>query len=156
MRVNSRGSTDVRRVFSGKDAAVYSEDGTLLATVTSFQASLNITNATYSPLGSVQTYKHLTSFELTLTISETIIETNQFIQDVINWLTNGVPTMWTFRCVLYGWQGTTQSFVFRDCCPDSGLDLINASCGELLVRQWQLHCNGQPELQSLLTAGDWR
>ena len=141
MRVNPRGTTDVRRVFSGKDAAVYSESGEL---------------ATYSPLGSAQTHNHLTSYELSLTISETIIETSQFIQDVINWLSNGYPTMWTFRCVLYGWQGSEQSFVFRDCCPDSGLDLINASCGELLVRQWQLHCNAPPELQSLLTAGAWR
>lgn len=156
MRVNSRGSADVRRVFSGKDAAVYSEDGTLLASVTQFQASINITNATYSPLGSAQTYKHLTSYELTLTISETIIETNQFIQDVINWLAHGTPVMWTFRCVLYGWNGTEQSFVFRDCVPDSGLDLINASVGELLVRQWTLHVNAPVELQSLLTAGDWR
>lgn len=156
MRVNSRGSTDVRRVFSGKDAAVYSESGELLATITQFQASINITNGTYNPLGSAITMKHLLSYEITLTISETVIETNQFIQDVINWLGQGYPTMWTFRCVLYGWQGSEQSLVFRDCVPDSGLDLINASVGELLVRQWTLHVNAPVELQSLLTAGTWR
>lgn len=156
MRVNNSGPRDVRRLFSGKDAAIFSEDGTHLATITQLQAQINITNGTYSPLGSAQTYKHLLSYELTLTAQETVIETGQFIQDVLNWLCNGYPTMWSLRTSIIGWNGTEQSIVFRDCTPDGQLDIINANVGEIWVRSWSLHCNHVPELQKLLTAGFWR
>lgn len=156
MRVNNSGSRDVRRLFSGKDAAIFSEDGTPLATITQFQAQINVTNGNYSPLGSAQTYKHLLSYELTLTAQETVIETGQFIQDVLNWLCNGYPTMWSLRTSIFGWNGTEQSIVFRDCVPDGQLDIINANVGELWVRSWNLHVNAPPELQKLLSAGYWR
>lgn len=156
MRVNSRGSADVRRVFSGKDAAVYSEDGELLASITQFQASINISNGTYSPLGSAITMKHLLSYEITLTISETVIETSRFIREVYDYLMNGFPIDWTFRAVVFGWDGSNESVVFRGCCPDGQIDLRNVNVGELWVRQWSLAVNEPAELQSLLTAGDWR
>lgn len=156
MRVNNRGTQDVRRLFSGKDAAIYSEDGELLATITQFQAQINVSNATYNPLGSAQTYKHLLSYEITLTIQETVIESSRFLKDVYNWLMNGWPTMWTFRAQVEGWNGSVESTVFRDCVPDGQLDLYNANVGELWVRSWTLHVNAPPEMQKQLTAGYWR
>jgi len=156
MRVNNRGPQDVRRVFSGKDAALYSEAGELLATITQFQAQINVSNATFNPLGSAQTYKHLLSYEVTITAQETVIETGLFIQEMYAWLMHGLPVDWTLRSHIAGWNNTNESVIFRGCVPDGQLDLVNATVGELWVRSWNLHVNNPPELQSLLTAGAWR
>lgn len=156
MRVNQNGSRDVRRLFSGKDAQLFSEDGELLATITQFQAQLNVTNGTYNPLGSAITMKHLLSYEVTLTCQETVIETGRFIQDIYNWLMHGFPIDFTVRSQIVGWNGSAESVVWRQCVPEGQIDLQNANVGEIWVRSWNLHCNAPPELQKLLTAGFWR
>lgn len=156
MRVNNSGPRDVRRLFSGKDAAIFSEDGTHLATITQFQAQINITNGNYSPLGSAITMQHLLSYEVTLTAQETVIETGSFITDMYRWLMEGYPVDFTIRSQIVGWNGTTESIVWRQCVPDGQIDLQNMNVGELWVRSWSLHCNAPPELQKLLTAGFWR
>lgn len=151
MRVNNHGTADVRGIFSGKDAALYDEDGTHLATVTQFQGQINTNNATYNPLGSAQTYKHLLTYEITLTIQETIIESSKFIKDMYDWLMNGYPVWWTFKSTIFGWNGSNETIIFRDCVPDGQLDLHNFNTGELWVRSWTLHCNAQPEMQQRLS-----
>lgn len=156
MRINNSGSRDVRRIFSGKDAAVYSEDGELLATITQFQAQINVTNGTYNPLGSAITMKHLLSYEVTLSASETVIETGRFIKEMYDWLMNGYPIDWTVRSQIIGWSGSVESIVWRQCVPDGQINLQNMNVGELWVRDWSLHCNAPPELQKILSAGYWR
>ena len=151
MRANNRGSADIRRVFSGKDGCVFDEDGNLLATIESWQAQVNFSNATYNPLGSTQTYKHLLSYEVTLTMQETIIESGKFVRDMYETMSTGVPVFWTFQGHILGWQGSYERVIFRDCVPDGQIDLQNLTVGELWKRTYTLHCNCPPELQSILT-----
>ena len=45
--LNQRGPIDTRKVLTGKDGALYNDAGVMLATVESFQAQVNVTNAKY-------------------------------------------------------------------------------------------------------------
>lgn len=156
MRINNSGSRDVRRLFSGKDGAIFSEDGELLATITAWQAQCSFTNANYQPLGDAQVHQHMTSYEVSLTITEAVIETSRFVQDVYNWALEGYVVNWTFRGQIVGWKGSAESVVFRDCTPSGQIDLQNMQPGDLMQRSWNLHVNGKVELQTLLKSEDWR
>ena len=52
--VNTAPTSDVRKVMSGKDGALYDEDGNLLVSIESYQSQVAITNQTYQPLGNAQ------------------------------------------------------------------------------------------------------
>lgn len=151
MKYNNRFTQDARRVLSGADGAVFSEDGDLLASITQFTAAVNITNANFNPLGTLMTTKHVVSYEVTLTINETIIESNQFIQDLYEMMQTGVAVYWTFRCSMKGDNDSEETVIFRDCVPDGTINLMNAQVGELWSREWTLAVNSPPELQKLLT-----
>ena len=150
---NNRGADDVRRIFSGKDGLLYSETGKLLATIDNYQVQLNVTNATYQPLGDAQSHEHLTSYSVTITCSECIIKDTDFIQDVFKMLQSGQPSdaEWTFQGVIKGRNGSEERMIFRDCVPSGNIDLQNISPGDIIKRQWSLFVNRPPELQNLLT-----
>ena len=67
MAFNNRGlyDADARRLFSGKDALILSEEGNILATVDQFQGQANFTNATYQPLGSPIQQEFMTGYAIT-------------------------------------------------------------------------------------------
>ena len=47
---NNRGPADVRRVFTGKDALLFDESGTLLATCETFQGQVNVIKHDIAPV----------------------------------------------------------------------------------------------------------
>lgn len=153
---NNRGADDVRRVFTGKDGLLYSESGLLLATVDTYQVQINITNATYQPLGDPQSHEHLASYSVTLNITACIIEDTQFVQDLFTMLKSGQPAdaEWTFQGVIKGRNGSEERVIYRDCVPSGNIDLQNISPGDIIKRQWSLFVNRPPELQSLLSYND--
>ena len=51
---NNRAPIDTRKVLTGKDGALYNDEGVMLATVETFQTQVNVTNAKYQPLGDAQ------------------------------------------------------------------------------------------------------
>ena len=148
---NNRGPADVRRVFTGKDALLFNEQGILLATVDTFTAQVNVTNATFHPLGDSQSHEHLSSYSVSLNITQCIIEDDEFIQDMFTMFSVGQPVMWTFQGVLKGRNGSEQRMIFRDCVPSGQIDLQNFTIGDIIKRQWSLFCNCPPELQNLLS-----
>lgn len=150
---NTRGPIDSRRVFSGKDGLLYSESGLLLATVDTFQAQINVTNATYQPLGDAQSHEHLTAYSVTLNFTSVLVEDTEFIQGLFNMMQSGQPAdaMWTFQGVVKGRNGSEERIIFRDCVPSGNIDLQNISPGDLIKRQWSLFVNSPPELQNLLS-----
>ncbi len=151
MRWNDRGSADVRRLFSGKDSAIFDEDGTLLATVDAFQGQVTWNNADYNPLGDTQTHSHLLSYKVTLTITSAIIESDKFLRDMYERMSTGAPVWWTFQHDVKGWNGSNERVIYRDCVPDGQIDLQNMQVGELLKRTLSLVVNCPPELQKILT-----
>ena len=130
---NNRGPVDVRKVLSGKDGALFAEDGTLLATVETFQTKVSVTNAKYQPLGDAQEHEVFTGYNVTLTFTETVISDD-----------------WNFQGSIRGRDGTYQRMNYRQCVPSGDIDLQNLSIGDTLKRAWSLFVNEPPELQSLL------
>ena len=154
MRQNNRGYKDVRRLFSGKDACIYDEDGNMLATVDAFQAQVNYQNANYNPLGDTQGHRHILSYEVTLVITSCIVESDKFLSDMYSMFKTGVPVWWTFAHDIRGWNGEHERVIYRDCVPDGQIDLQNIQVGELLKRTLNLFVNQPPELQKILDIAD--
>lgn len=150
MRWNDRGPFDARRVFSGKDAILFDEDGNKLCTVESFQATVAWNNADYSPLGDAQIHSHLLSYKVTLAITHWIIESDQALQDMVETMKTGIPCWWTLQHDVAGWDGSHERMIYRDCVPDGQIDLQNMQVGELLKRTINLVVNQPPDLQSLM------
>ena len=147
---NNRGPVDVRKVLSGKDGALFAEDGTLLATVETFQTKVSVTNAKYQPLGDAQEHEVFTGYNVTLTFTETVISDERFIEELFDGMASGFMPDWNFQGSIRGRDGTYQRMNYRQCVPSGDIDLQNLSIGDTLKRAWSLFVNEPPELQSLL------
>ena len=143
---------DPRRLFSGKDSFILSEEGVLLATVDAFQGQVNVNTTTYQPLGSPIVQSFITGYAVTITITQCIIEDDQFIRDLFDFFENGRHAVHlTFQSVIAGYDGSESRYIFRDCVPDGQIDLHNFTIGDIIKRTWNLHCNHMPEMQKILT-----
>ena len=149
---NTRAPQDTRFALTGKDGGLYNADGVLMASVENFQTQVNVTNATYLPLGDDQEHSVFQSYKVTLTLSQVLIEDDTLIQEFFEMLTSGIPVDWTFQGVVYGRNGSTQRMNYRGCVPDGNVDLQNVTTGDLIKRAWNMTVNDPPELQSLLNA----
>lgn len=144
--------SDIRRLFSGKDAFLLDEDGTLLATIDTFQAQVNVNTTTYQPLGSPIVQSFIVGYAITVNVTECIIEDNKFIQDMFDFFNIGRHApMWSLQSVIAGYDGSESRYIFRDCVPDGQIDLHNFTIGDIIKRQWALHCNVAPEMQKKLS-----
>ena len=137
---NNRGPVDVRKVLSGKDGALFAEDGTLLATVETFQTKVSVTHE----------HAVITGYTVPLTFTETVISDERFIQELFDGMASGFMPDWNFQGSIRGRDGTYQRMNYRQCVPSGDIDLQNLSIGDTLKRAWSLFVNEPPELQSLL------
>lgn len=81
---------------------IFDEEGNLLAQVEQYQVQVNVTNADYQPLGDPQQHEHLTSYKVTLSMTNTVIEDTKFIQGFLS-----VSIGKGFRVYGDGWLGHT-------------------------------------------------
>ena len=150
--LNNRGALDSRKVLTGKDGALFSEDGTMLATVESFQAQVSVTNAKYQPLGDMQEHEAAQSYAVTLTFSQIVIEDDKFIQEFMEAIANGTLPCWNFQGLVRGRNNSEQRMNYRSCIPTGTIDLQNITVGDIIKRAWSFTVNEPPALQKLLTA----
>lgn len=148
---NKRSPQDVRRALTGKDGAFFNGDGTLLASVETYQCQVNVTNANYQPIGDAQEHSVLASYKVNLSMTQIVVEDDQFLKDLFNMMQTGVQPEWTFQGVLYGRNGSSQRMNYRGVVPDGTIDLQNVTVGDVIKRAWNMVVNDPPELQSLLT-----
>ncbi|HCA31065.1 MAG TPA: hypothetical protein DEP23_16685 [Ruminococcaceae bacterium] len=149
---NNSSPIDTRKVLTGKDGALFNDQGVMLATVETFQTQVNVTNAKYQPLGDAQEHEVFQSYGVTLTFTETVISDEQFISELFAAMKSGVMPSWNFQGVVNGRNGSQQRMTYRQCVPSGTIDLQNLSVGDIIKRAWSLFVNDPPELQSLLTA----
>jgi len=150
--LNNRAPIDARKVLTGKDGALYNDEGVMLATVEIFQTQVNVTNAKYQPLGDAQEHEVFQAYGVTLTFTEVVIADERFIQELFEGMKTGVMPAWNFQGVVKGRNGSEQRMIYRQCVPSGTIDLQNLSVGDTIKRAWSLFVNDPPELQSLLTA----
>lgn len=149
---NNRAPIDTRKVLTGKDGALYNDEGVMLATVETFQTQVNVTNAKYQPLGDAQEHEVFQAYGVTLTFTEVVIADERFIQELFEGMKTGVMPAWNFQGVVKGRNGSEQRMIYRQCVPSGTIDLQNLSVGDTIKRAWSLFVNDPPELQSLLTS----
>lgn len=150
--LNNRAPIDARKVLTGKDGALYNDEGVMLATVETFQTQVNVTNAKYQPLGDAQEHEVFQAYGVTLTFTEVVIADERFIQELFEGMKTGIMPAWNFQGVVKGRNGSEQRMIYRQCVPSGTIDLQNLSVGDTIKRAWSLFVNDPPELQSLLTA----
>lgn len=149
--VNTAPTADVRKVMSGKDGALYDEDGNLLVSVESYQSQVAITNQTYQPLGNAQERSTMTSYRVTLTFSEVVVEDGRFFKMLMEGMKNHRMPVMNFRGMVRSpYDDSEEQIVYRDCVPDGTIDIQNMQPGDLYKRSWSWIVNQPPELQSLL------
>ena len=149
--LNTAPAIDVRKVMSGKDGALYDEDGNMLVSVESFQSQVNITNQTYQPLGSAQERSTMTSYKVTLTMSEIVVVNSTFFRLLMDGLKTGAMPVLNFRGMVRSpYDNSEEQVVYRDCVPDGTIDIQTMQPGELYKRSWNWVVNPPPEAQSLL------
>ena len=149
---NNRGPVDSRKVLTGKDGALFDDAGTMLATVESFQTQVNITNATYQPLGDMQEHEAPQSYKVSLTFSQIVIEDDKFISQLLEGMKSGNLPQWNFQGVVQGRNGSEQRMNYRSCIPTGTIDLQNLTVGDIIKRAWNFTVNEPPALQKLLSA----
>lgn len=147
---NNRGPQDTRYVLTGKDGVLFNGAGVMLATVESYQVQVNVTNASYQPLGDAMEHSVLQSYKVTLTASQVLVEDDYLITDMFAMMSSGQQPDWTFQGVVYGRDGSAQRMNYRGVVPDGNIDLQNISVGDTIKRAWNMAVNDPPELQSLL------
>ena len=149
--VNESPAVDVRKVLSGKDGCLYDGNGVMLATMESFTGQANITNANFQPLGSAMERSSMTSYRVTLTMSEIVVYDSKFFTDIMKGLKTGIMPVFNFRGYIRSpYNGKEEQVVYRDCVPDGNIDIQNMTIGELYKRPWSFIVNKVPDLQSLL------
>lgn len=147
---NPRAAGDTRHGRTGKDGAFYSEDGVLLATVEQFTSNVNYSNAKYSVLGDAQEHETANTFSVSLTMSQVVVEDDEFIIELMNALETQVMPVWNFQGSLLGRNGSEERVIYRECVPSGQIDIQNISVGDVIKRSWNFFVNRPPKLQSLL------
>ncbi|RKJ64843.1 phage tail tube protein [Roseburia sp. 1XD42-69] len=148
---NQRSSADARYARSGKDAAVFNKDGVLLASADSFTATSSSTNAKYNPLGNVIDLETNVSIGIKITMSQIVVESDLFFREYMEGLATGNLPVWDFQGSLLGRNGSEERVVYRDCIPSGDITIQDFQTGDVIKRNWSLHCNSVPTLQSRLT-----
>ena len=150
---NERAAGDTRHARTGKDGAFYSQDGVLLASVESFTSNVSWNNAKYSVLGGAQEHETPNTFAVSLTMSQIVIEDDEFIREMMEALQTQIMPSWNFQGSLLGLNGSEERVFYRDCVPSGQVDIQNITVGDVIKRQWNFFVNRPPRLQSLLTIG---
>lgn len=149
---NTRPVTDVRKVLSGKDGGIFDEEGVLMATVESFQSQVNISNGKFIPLGDAQEHSTMQSYAVTLKFSKIKIETDAFLQKIVEGMKKHAMPVFNFQGVMHSpYNGSEERMIYRDCVPDGTIDLQNMQSGDFVKTEWNWAVNQPPDLQSLLT-----
>ena len=147
--LNTAAAANAQKVRTGKDGALYNSQGKLLASMESFQSQMSVNNTKYQPLGTNQEYEVNTSYGVTLTFSELVVEANEFITDLLNCQETGVLPDWSFTGKIQGLT-KTQAYVYPNCVPSGTIDLQNVQSGDIIKRAWSMYVNGKVKRQGTL------
>ena len=95
--INAQAAGDARHGRTGKDGAFYNKDGVLLATVESFTSNVTFNNAKYSVLGDAQEHETANTFAVNLTMSQVVVESDEFITELVQALEDQTMPYWNFQ-----------------------------------------------------------
>lgn len=148
--LNKKAVNDSRKVVTGSDAALLDDDGKVLATVETFQATMTANTATYQPLGDPQQRDVPVSYKVTLSFTELMVRDDKFIKDCFAYMNSNKHPEWNFQGLISGQDGSEQRYVYNYCVPSGAIDLQNISVGDVIKRNFNLTVNGKVKPQGYL------
>ena len=148
---NAQAAGDSRHARTGKDGAFYNQDGKLLATAESFTSNVTFNNATYSVLGDAQEHESPNTFKVALTMTQVVVEDDEFITELVRALETQTMPVWNFQGSLLGRNNSEERMTYYECIPSGQVDLQNVAVGDVVKRNWNFHVNKAPKLTDLLT-----
>lgn len=149
--INKQAAADSRHARTGKDGAFYSQDGKLLATVETFTSNVTFNNASYNVLGDAQEHESPNTFKVSLTMSQVVVEDDEFIQELVLALETQIMPVWNFQGSLLGRNGSEERMTYYECIPSGQIDLQNVAVGDVVKRNWNFHVNQAPKITDLLS-----
>ena len=87
--INTQAVADSRKVLTGNNGGMYDGKGKLLATVESFQSKINFANQTYRALGSPMEMEVGDAVSTTLSITMTVVESDDFVDGLEEFQSTG-------------------------------------------------------------------
>ena len=78
------------------------------------------------------------------------------LEELIADIQKGYFPSFDFQGKLRRRDGQTERVVYRNCVPDSTIDLQNLTPGEIIKRNWSFRVNATPELMEKLNDVDWK
>lgn len=148
---NSQAAGDARHARTGKDGAFFNQDGKLLATVETFTSNVSFNNAQYQVLGDAQEHEAPNTYKVSLTMSQVVVEDDEFIQELVDALDTQEMPVWNFQGSLLGRNNSEERMTYYECIPSGQVDLQNVAVGDVVKRNWNFHVNKAPKLTSLLS-----
>lgn len=112
---------------------------------------MNWNNAKYSVLGDAQEHETANTFAVNLTMSQIVVEDDEFIEALMEALETQIMPAWNFQGTLLGRNGSEERVVYKECIPSGQVDIQNVAVGDVIKRNWNFFVNRPPKLQSLLT-----
>ncbi len=148
---NAQAAGDTRHGRTGKDGALYTDDGVLIATVETFTSNVTFNNAKYSVLGDAQEHETANTFSVSLTMSQVVVEDDVFFEEIMKALEDQTMPSWNFQGSLLGVNGSEERVTYYGCVPSGQIDIQNIAVGDVVKRNWNFFVNRPPKLTSLLT-----
>lgn len=148
---NAQAAGDTRHGRTGKDGALYTDDGVLIATVETFTSNVTFNNAKYSVLGDAQEHETANTFSVSLTMSQVVVEDDVFFEEIMKALEDQTMPSWNFQGSLLGANGSEERVTYYGCVPSGQIDIQNIAVGDVVKRNWNFFVNRPPKLTSLLT-----
>ena len=90
------------------------------------------------------------TFAVSLTMSQIVVEDDEFIQALMESLETQNMPHWNFQGSLLGRNGSEERVVYKECIPSGQVDIQNVTVGDVIKRNWNFFVNRPPKLQSLL------
>lgn len=144
---------DPRKVLPGYAGELYSLDGEFLAEVNTFEASFNVTNQMYQPAGTSLQVPVMTSYQVTLTFTETVVRDAKLLGILAAALAANTQPVFGFVGVLRNPHGGTEGrYVFRQVSPEGRISIAGVRPGDIVQREWSFAALAPVEVQSLLAS----
>lgn len=148
--MNQQAFSDARNVVSGKDGQIFATTSqgkqVCLGSVTDFQATINVMNKDYQPIGSVLSFAVNTGYSIQLTMNEVVIQDDVLLGELLDEVAQGYMPIFDFQGKLSRRDGSTHRQVFRNCVPDKTVNLLTITPGTITERKWSFRVNAAPEL----------
>ena len=102
-------------------------------------------------LGDAQEHETANTFAVNLTMSQIVVEDDEFIVELMKSMETQIMPVWTFQGSLLGRNNSEERIIYRGCVPSGQVDIQNVSVGDVIKRNWNFFVNQAPDLQAQLT-----